>query len=135
MQDNILSFIGLARKSGSLELGAEKAYDLVETSRSKLVLLAENIAANTEKSVRNTCNIKGIPVVKTNYKKEDIGPAVGLLECGVLTVTNTGFACSIADKLNNEPAKQELSLRLEREKRRFSKKKMKSDGGKRKGDK
>lgn len=122
MQDNILSFIGLARKAGSLELGAEKVYEMSSIGRCKLVLLASDVSANTEKAVHNTCGHKGIPVIKTGYTKEEIGPAVGYSQCAVLTVIDTGFAQSLAQKMGEIETAELLDSKKAREKRRLAKK-------------
>ena len=44
MQDNVLSFIGLARRAGSLELGADKVYEMASIGKAKLVILADDIS-------------------------------------------------------------------------------------------
>lgn len=122
MQDNILSFIGLARKAGSLELGAEKVYEMSNIGKCKLVVLSSDVSANTEKSVRNTCSRKNTPVIKTDYTKEEIGPAVGYSQCVVLTVTDTGFAQALAQKMGETEASDMLDSKKAREKRRLEKK-------------
>ena len=42
MDNNILSFLGLMHKAGSLALGGENAYDAARTHRARLLVLAED---------------------------------------------------------------------------------------------
>ena len=47
MDNNILSFLGLMHKAGSLALGGENAYDAARTHRARLLVLAEDCGPNT----------------------------------------------------------------------------------------
>ena len=109
MQDNILSFIGLARRAGSAELGAEKVYEMASIG-------------NTVKAVNNTCGHKEIPVVKAGCSMDVLGPAVGFKQCGVITITDTGFAQSLAEKMGLNDVAELLKGKKAREKKRFEKK-------------
>ena len=122
MQDNILSFIGLARRAGSVELGAEKVYEMASFGKAKMVLLADDVAGNTVNAVKNTCSRKEIPVVKAGCSKDELGPAVGFAQCGVITVTDTGFALSLAEKMGLSDVAELLKGKKAREKKRFAKK-------------
>ena len=120
--DSNLSFLGIMRKAGALGLGAEAVYDAVEMRRAKLVLLAADVSANTEKSIRNTCRLGEISLIKTPYTKEQLGVSTGYAQCGALAVLNTGFAQSLAEKLGQQDIADGLDNRLIREKRRLEKK-------------
>ena len=122
MQDNILSFIGLARRAGSAELGAEKVYEMASIGKAKMVLLADDISGNTVKAVNNTCAHKEIPVVKAGCSMDVLGPAVGFKQCGVITITDIGFAQSLAEKMGLSDVAELLKGKKAREKKRFEKK-------------
>lgn len=122
MQDNVLSFIGLARRAGSLELGADKVYEMASIGKAKLVILADDVSGNTVNAVKNTCVRKEIPIIKADCSMDVLGPAVGFKQCGVVTITDTGFALSLAEKMGKGEIAELLKGKKAREKKRYEKK-------------
>ena len=96
----IYGMLGLARRSGSLALGAGAAADAVRHGRAKLIVIASDCSDNTKKRL---CD-KG-----AYYKAEyivfggcdELGRATGTANCAAAAVTDMNFAKSIKDIYNN----------------------------------
>ena len=94
----VLSRLGFARKAGRLSLGFEASKEAVTSNKAKLIIVASDISAKTEKETRffakEKCN-----VTKVDFTTEEISAAIGF-RAGVLAVNDEGFAKAI---LNNVP--------------------------------
>ena len=60
--------------------------------------------------------------VNLPFGKKAVGEAIGMAECAVLAVCDTGFALALCQKLGKTELAAELELKLQREKRRKQKK-------------
>lgn len=92
--------LGLARRSGSLALGADAAADAVRHGRAKLIVIASDCSGNTKKRLSDKC-----AYYKAEYivlgSCEEIGRATGTVNCAAAAVTDINFAKSIRDIYNN----------------------------------
>lgn len=122
MDNNILSFLGLMHKAGSLALGGENAYDAARTHRARLLVLAEDCGPNTAAQIRSAARQAEAPIARLPCTKAALGGALGQRECAALAVTDTGFALSLCRKCGWPAQAEQLEARLAREKKRKQKK-------------
>ena len=97
--DNILRFLGLAKKAGKLALGEEPVGAAARANACKLMLIAEDAAGNTIHRSAHFAQYGNIPRLTLPYSKEELGQATGRTSVALLAITDIGFADSLAQKL------------------------------------
>lgn len=118
--DSILQFIGLMRRAGALTLGADATFDVCRTGRARLVLTASDTSPNTRAAVAAAVRERETPHFVLPYDKAALGKAVGVGECAVLAVCDTGFAIALCKKTENTEPLQALERRQRRERKKHS---------------
>ena len=123
MSEQILGFLGLMRRAGALAVGAEDAFDAARENKARVLVMAGDVAKNTVSAMHNAAAQKeeGIPLIKLDCTKRELGTAVGVKECAALAVLDTGFALALCQKLDKADLIPALEQRLEREKKRKAK--------------
>lgn len=97
VKDRFLALSGLCRKANLLVVGTNLAVDAIKNNKAYLVVMASNIAKNSEKQiVRESLKIN-LKVIKTIYLKEELGLALGFNEVAVYAVTDKNFAKALED--------------------------------------
>ena len=124
MTEQVLGFIGLMRRAGAVAVGMDDSFDAARDNKARLLLQASDVAKNTVSAMQNAAaqREEGIPVVKLDCTKRELGAAVGVRECAALAVLDTGFALALCKKLELADLIPVLEARLEREKKRKAKK-------------
>ena len=120
--DNILSFLGLMKKARALAIGAESAVLMTELGTVRLLVLPKDAAKNSASSVKRASEEWEVPLLELEAEKSQLGEALGQKECAALGITDTGFALALCQKVQNTELAEQLTLRLEREKKRMAKK-------------
>ena len=128
MTEQVLGFIGLMRRAGALAVGMEDSFDAARDNKARLLLQAADVAKNTVSAMQNAAaqREEGIPVVKLDCTKRELGAAVGVKECAALAVLDTGFALALCKKMELSALVPALEERLAREKKRKAKKEAKN---------
>lgn len=98
MNKKALSTLGLAMRAGKVLAGDDTVMKAVRSGEAKLVILAEDAAANAQKKYRDKCSHYRIPLVEYGSRLE-LGTAVGKVDRVVLAVTDDGFAGRISQGL------------------------------------
>ena len=129
MNEQVLGFLGLMRRAGALAVGAEDAFDMARENKARILMTASDSAANTVSAMKNAAAQKeeGIPLVKLECTKRELGAALGVKECAALAVLDTGFALALCQKLELTDLIPQLEERLTREKKRKAKKEAKKE--------
>ena len=115
-----LQLLGIARKSGNIELGEENAKALVKAGKARLLLLAGDASDGVKKRAEGYVYGFRTPVVGLPFTKEELGGAVGRAQCAVAAVRDLGLARSLAEALAAEygepyaPVARELAEKQER---------------------
>lgn len=118
--DPILHLLGLARKAGRLELGEEPVGAACRSRHARLVLLASDAAANTNRRAAHFGEAGDVLWLELPFTKAELGFLFGRGSCAMLAVTDAGFSASIVEKLaarNPErygPAAQQLRTKADR---------------------
>jgi ribosomal protein L7Ae-like RNA K-turn-binding protein len=120
--DNILSFLGLMKKARALAIGAESAALMTELGTVRLLVLPKDAAKNSASAIRRASEEWEVPLLELDAEKSQLGEALGQKECAALGITDTGFALALCQKVQNTELAEQLTLRLEREKKRMAKK-------------
>ena len=119
---DILNFLGFMRKGGFIAAGAEETAEKALVGKVKLIVLADDISANTAKWMASVAEQKEVSVIHPGFTKAEMGGALGIGECAALAACDTGLAITLSKKLEMPELTQQLELKLEREKRRKAKK-------------
>jgi|LFRM01.1.fsa_nt_gb ribosomal protein L7Ae-like RNA K-turn-binding protein len=89
--DKMLSFLGLARKSGNLLLGYNKNEEAVKFRKLKLILISKGAAENTKDKFRGYGEKYNVPVIE-GYTPLELGSALGYEEIAVVGVLDKNMA-------------------------------------------
>ena len=121
-KSEILTLLGLMRRSGHLAVGADDAAESCARGRARLLLLPDDAAGNTVRWMESAGQQKEVPVLRPGFDKRALGEALGVGTCSAAAVCDTGFAIALSRKLEMEELAARLEEKLEREKRRKAKK-------------
>lgn len=97
--DKVLSMLGIAAKSGSVQSGEFSTEKAVKCGQAKLVIVAEDASDNTKKKFQNMCEFRHIPFA-VYAPKEMLGHYIGREFRASLAVTNEGIADVIKKQLD-----------------------------------
>lgn len=98
MEDKLLGAISLCRKAGKLTMGADAAAEQTDKGAARLVVLAKDIAARSERQIRFVCERKRIDALKLPLTMEELSGVAGRI-CGIYAVCDPGFAGMIRKQL------------------------------------
>ena len=86
----IKQFLGLAKRSGNLITGESLVLDAVRKNKAKIVFIAKDASANTQKKFTDKTKYYNIPST-TILTSEDIAEALGVPR-KIVAITDVGFA-------------------------------------------
>ena len=118
--DPILHLLGLARKAGRLEIGEEPVGAVCRARQARLVLLASDAAANTNRRAAHFGEAGNVLWLEVPYSKAELGFHLGRGSCAMLAITDAGFAATVTEKLAARdperygPAAQQLRQKADR---------------------
>lgn len=98
MNDPVLSRLGLARRANRLAVGTEAVKTALQKKKARLVVVAQDISAKTEKELRFLGG-ENAQVLRLPYALEDVAAAIGI-RAGILAVLDDGFAQAICKAVN-----------------------------------
>ena len=101
MNDRLLSFLGLCKRAGYLISGADTVVRSMKEHKALLALTASDFSDNSRKSVEKAAAETGVPLRTLNRSKEELSFSLGK-HCGVVSVTDKGFADKILAMLSEE---------------------------------
>lgn len=101
MQNKVLSYVGLATKSGNIASGEFMTEKAVKEKKAKLVIVADDASANTKKMFTNMCIYYKVPIYFLSDKAQ-LGHAMGKQMRASLAVLDKGLADAIEKQLNME---------------------------------
>jgi ribosomal protein L7Ae-like RNA K-turn-binding protein len=118
--DPILHLIGLARKAGRLEIGEEPVGAVCRSRHARLLLLAQDAAANTRRRAAHFGEAGNVLWLEVPYTKDELGFYLGRSSCAMLALTDAGFAATLVEKLAARdpfrygPAAEQLRTKADR---------------------
>ena len=99
MQNNVLSLLGLAKRSNRLVSGEFATEKSVKEKKAKLVIVAQDASDNTKKLFSNKCAFYEIPICFFS-DKSSLGHAIGCEIRTSIGILDEGFANTIRTKLD-----------------------------------
>lgn len=115
MNDPLLSFLGIAKKSGNVVFGMDPVKKDLLKDKIKLILITSDISENSLKEIQNAANDK-INIIKINSTKEDINSATGKY-AAVIGILDKNFAKKIS-ALTRDAVNAETNLKSKKSTRR-----------------
>ena len=95
MNNKILTLLGFATKAGKLSFGMEAVKTSIKTNKSKLVVVAHDVSAKSQKEIAFFTSNKEIEfLVLENISLTELSAAVGR-KCGIISVNDENFAETI----------------------------------------
>lgn len=100
MNDKILTLLGFAAKAGKLSYGFDATKTALAQSKSKLVLIANDLSQKSQKEVVFFADkFKTKVLVLQSYDMETLSHAVGR-KCGIISVNDSSFADGVLSAIN-----------------------------------
>ncbi|MCL1949770.1 MAG: ribosomal L7Ae/L30e/S12e/Gadd45 family protein [Turicibacter sp.] len=93
-----LSFLGIVLSAGGLVTGEEMVVKAVQSQKVYLVIIAEDISANTYKKVTDKCKFYNVECIQ-RATSEEIGDAIGKSFRKVIGVTDRNLAKALKNKI------------------------------------
>ncbi|CAH0346149.1 YlxQ family RNA-binding protein [Bacillus sp. CECT 9360] len=90
-QQQWMSLLGLANRARKLISGEELVIKEVRSGKAKLVLLASDASANTEKKISDKCSFYKVPIKRVENRSM-LGQAIGKEARVTVAVLDEGFA-------------------------------------------
>lgn len=91
MENKILSFLGLAQRSGNLVTGEDTCTSYIKKNAAKLVIVANDASDNTKKKFRDMTTNRNTRFVVFG-KRDDLSHAVGKMNRTVYIIKDEAFA-------------------------------------------
>lgn len=91
MLDRILSLIGFAKKAGMLAAGTNRVIDTIKFKKAHLVILASDIASNTEDKFKRLCKDYKVEIIKLSTI-EELSKISGEENKGVYSILDKKFS-------------------------------------------
>ena len=100
MNDKILTLLGFATKAGKLSYGFDAVKTALTQSKSKLVLIANDVSQKSQKEVVFFADkFKTEVLVLKSYDMETLSHAVGR-KCGIISVNDSSFTDGVLSAIN-----------------------------------
>ena len=90
--------LGLAQKAGKLSSGDTGVKEALAGGKAKLLVIAADIAPNTEKELRFLAEKAAVPVARC-MKRTELGLCIGKAPRAAIAVLDSGFAGLIMKKI------------------------------------
>lgn len=94
MNNRVLAFLGIARKSGNLVLGYNKCEEAVKMRQLRLLFISTGASQNTKDKFYGFSERYHVPILE-DFTPEELGSALGLKGIAVLGVKDPNMAKKI----------------------------------------
>ena len=104
----ILSYVGFAKKSGRVAVGAEKAIKTVRTGTARAVIASSDASERTKKQIYDKCASHGAALVPAEISGDELARALGYsMTVSAISVTDAGLARAILDAARGDTETKE----------------------------
>ena len=97
--NHILSLLGLALRGGNLAVGEEPVETVVRARDARVLLLADDAAANTRRRVEHFAALGQCLWLRVPFIKDELGRAVGRSSAAILALSDIGLAAAVVHRL------------------------------------
>ena len=102
--DKALSFIGLMKKAGKLEIGEESVSSAAVKGKARAILSSCDASPRSLRGAKGIAETWDIPHMTLPFTKDELGSVIGRGSPGITAVTDIGFAAKLAEQLAaNDP--------------------------------
>ncbi len=101
MNSNTLGFLGLLRRAGKITIGCDPVCDSAAKGNAKLLLMANDISANTKKTVLRRTKEYSLHTYIISCTKDELSRALGKT-AAVISVDDEKAALSVENKLADD---------------------------------
>lgn len=101
MKKKIDSYLGLAKRSGKLVSGYNTCLYALNKRQARLIIIAEDVSANTAEKFISLCNAKNVPL-RVYGSVEELSYLTGTNNRGVFGITSPAFSIVIIKEIDNE---------------------------------
>ncbi len=108
MENKLLSFLGITRKSGNIVFGMDSVKKESAGKKIKLILVTCDISEHSLKEIKNTAFSENIKILKIPNTKDDINNSVGKYSA-IIGISNENFANKIISILNSSYLNTQLN--------------------------
>ena len=99
MNNKLLSFLGITRKSGNLIFGMDKIKKEMLSGKVKLILTANDISENSLNEIKNAANKHIVNILPIPYTKNNINDFLGKYSA-IIGILSENFANRIKEIIN-----------------------------------
>ena len=92
--DNVLGILGLAMRARALAVGTSSVLESVRGGKARLVLIASDASANTQKQLTDKASFRHVPVQMLPYDMLELGHALGKDHTVAVAILQDGFVIS-----------------------------------------
>ena len=104
----ILSYVGFAKKSGKIALGAEQVIKTVRQGSARVVIASSDSSDRTKKQIYDKCASHGAPVAPVDVTGDELASALGSrMTVSAVSVTDAGLAHAILDTARQDKETKE----------------------------
>ena len=109
-----LSYIGFARRSGKIAVGAEQTMSAIRTAQGKATaVLSGDSSERTKKQIKDKCAYYKTPLVTLDLSGDDLARAAGKkMTVSTLAVTDASLASALAALCGEEEPDTQLKERI-----------------------
>lgn len=102
--ESSLKFLGLAKRAGKIEIGAESVQEAVKKKKAVLIMSASDASGNSVKQALLLAENTGIKHITLPFEKAELGEMIGRGLPGMAALTDIRFAASFVEKLSKATA-------------------------------
>ena len=104
MTDKPLKLLGLMRRAGAVEIGADRSTEAARAGKARVLLLASDAGDNAAKKAEYALAGKSALKLELPFSREELSEALGVGDCTMAAVTEIGFAEALVKQLADEDA-------------------------------
>ena len=100
MRDKALGLLGLMRRAGAIEPGADRSCETARSGKARLLVLASDVSENARAKAENALAGKSAPLVELPFTRDELSDALGIGDCTMAAITDMGFAEALMKQLS-----------------------------------
>lgn len=112
MNNKLLSFLGITRKSGNIIFGMDSVKKEILNDKIRLLLITKDISENSFGEISQTANEHNIQMLKIDVTKDEINNATGKY-AAIMGISNENFSKKIISLVTENIEQNENTIREE----------------------
>ena len=129
MTDKPLKLLGLMRRAGAIEIGADRSADAARAGKARVLLLASDAGENVCRKAEFALAGKNAPKLELPFTRKELSEALGVGDCTMAAITEIGFAEAFVRQLAEEDAEHYADEAAELQKKHEKMQRRKTEKG------